>query len=286
VRHVAIPEFDFVFVDETQDLNPSQLALVRKAAVGGRLVAVGDRHQSIYGFRGADPEAIPRIIRETSANVLPLSVTYRCASRIVAEANRYVPELMAAPGAPDGVVRSTMLDDAENAMMPGDFVLSRTNAPLVALCFRLAKQGRRAAIQGRDIGEGLAAWVRSTNATSIPVLAECVRSWHRAEVARLDALERDTDGVSDRAECLHAFCEGASNVSEVLGRIATVFSGEGGAADRVLLSSTHRAKGLEADRVFMLRDTYLKRETVEEKNLAYVAVTRAKHELVYVFDEK
>jgi superfamily I DNA/RNA helicase len=62
---------------------------------------------------------------------------------------------------------------------------------------------------------------------------------------------------------------------------------------RVEFSSVHKAKGREKDRVFVLRGTFLKsrfnRETgewvapsIEEHNLLYVAITRAKHELIYV----
>ena len=284
VRQIAIPQFDFVLVDELQDLNPAQIAICVEASAEGRFIGVGDRHQAIYGFRGADREAIPRMVRELRADVLPLSITYRCARSIVTEANEIVPALEAAPGAPLGTVRHASLETLERDVAPGDFVLSRTNAPLVSLCFRLIKAGRRAAIQGRDIGDGLAAWVRGTKAADVPELLRCVRDWRISEIARLDALERDTDGVTDRAECLIAIAEGAKSVAEVMLRIESIFSGEA-PGGRVLLSSTHRAKGLEAERVWLLHDTYCQRPGAEESNLLYVAITRAKSELIYAVEE-
>ncbi|TDD89375.1 ATP-dependent helicase [Actinomadura rubrisoli] len=51
--------YDVVFVDEYQDTDPAQEALLRHLAGEGRdLVAVGDPDQSIYGFRGADVRGI------------------------------------------------------------------------------------------------------------------------------------------------------------------------------------------------------------------------------------
>ena len=52
-------EFAHVFVDEYQDTDPGQVALLRAIAGDGRnLVAVGDPHQSIYAFRGAEVRGI------------------------------------------------------------------------------------------------------------------------------------------------------------------------------------------------------------------------------------
>ena len=51
--------YSHVFVDEYQDTDPGQVALLQAlAGDGGNLVVVGDPHQSIYGFRGADVRGI------------------------------------------------------------------------------------------------------------------------------------------------------------------------------------------------------------------------------------
>lgn len=79
--------FDLVFIDEAQDTNTVQRAVLKKLlGEKGRLIAVGDPYQSIYGFRGADSDAVPRLVEEFSLQTLPLSVTYRCGKRIVEEA--------------------------------------------------------------------------------------------------------------------------------------------------------------------------------------------------------
>src|SRR5262249_47785764 len=84
VLRLSVWTYDRVFVDETQDLNAAQLELALRACrAKGRILAIGDDKQAIYRFRGADSNAVERIIRRLSAKVLPLSVTYRCAQRIV-----------------------------------------------------------------------------------------------------------------------------------------------------------------------------------------------------------
>jgi superfamily I DNA/RNA helicase/RecB family exonuclease len=52
-------QFTHVFVDEYQDTDPGQVDLLRALAGDGRnLTVVGDPHQSIYGFRGAEVRGI------------------------------------------------------------------------------------------------------------------------------------------------------------------------------------------------------------------------------------
>ena len=303
---------DWIFVDETQDLNPAQLEMIQRiAGDNGRIVAVGDRHQSIYGFRGADRGAIPRMIAELAADVLPLSVSYRCPAAVVREAQALVPELQAAPGAKDGIVRSAAAEELQRQAGPGDFVISRTNAPLVQLCFQWLAAGKRATIRGRDLAGGLATWVRNTKAQDIPTLQRCLREWEAKECARLEAADRPADHVLDKSACLEALMQGAGSPADVVGRIDQLFDGP--EHDRVVLTSTHRAKGLEADRCWLLRDTYMQTRShyrsrasgkrlarsaritdwdavervdqapdQEEKNLFYVAITRSKNELIYV----
>lgn len=55
-----------------------------------RLVAVGDPHQAIYGFRGANADSMSRISSRFSCKTYPLSVSYRCSKAVVKEAQRYL----------------------------------------------------------------------------------------------------------------------------------------------------------------------------------------------------
>jgi DNA helicase-2/ATP-dependent DNA helicase PcrA len=290
INKLRVWQFDRVVVDETQDLNAAQIALVLAACKpGGRILAVGDDRQGIYCFRGADSKALDNVIAGLKAKVLPLSITYRCARSIVAVANTVVPDLEAAPGAIDGVVREAREADLLRDAGPGDFVLSRTNAPLVPVCLALLSAGKRAMIQGKDIGAQLAIFVKKSKCKTIEALRDYVEAWRDREVARM--LEKDesadTTLIEDKAATILALAEHCDSVEALLAEFESLFS-NADPASKVVLSTTHKAKGLERDRVWALADTYMRQgrkgqpPSKEEENLWYVAVTRAKRELVLV----
>jgi hypothetical protein len=103
--NLPIERKDWVLVDEAQDVNPIRLALIeRTLKPGGRLIAVGDPSQSIYAFTGALTDSIERIKTQYQAVELPLSVSYRCPTAVIAKAQTLVPQIEAAPGAIDGEV--------------------------------------------------------------------------------------------------------------------------------------------------------------------------------------
>jgi DNA helicase-2/ATP-dependent DNA helicase PcrA len=281
-------QFDRVFVDETQDLNAAQIELMLMAcAEGGRICVVGDDRQAIYGFRGADSSAIPNLIRRLDAKTLPLSVTYRCARKIVDIATQIVPDFEAAPNAKDGeVIETSELDIAEKAR-PGDFVLSRTNAPLVKHCLALLARGTAAAIQGRDVSVQLLKVVKKSKAKTIPDLAGWLREWRVRECERLLRKDPDVDTtrITDVANCIDVLCEGETSIASVTAKIQALFS-DTDETRRVTLSTTHKAKGLERERAWVLADTYRPTRSTEEANLWYVAVTRAKNTLFLVRGEE
>jgi len=275
-------QFDRVFVDETQDLNAAQIELVLRAVkADGRILAVGDPRQAIYRFRGADERAFENVKERLVATELPLSICYRCSKAVIREAQTIVPSIEAAPNADEGEVQHRDYKQMKKSAEPGDFILSRTNAPLISLCMKFLAEGRRAAIAGRDIGAQLAAFVKKSKAATVAALRDYVEAWAEKECSRLAAKRRDTQAVEDRAACILAISEDTQSVADVARRIESLFNDSADGA-RITLSSTHKAKGLERDRVWLLRDTYMRRPDIEEKNLYYVACTRSRSCLVLV----
>jgi len=282
VLDLSQKQFDRVFVDETQDLNPCQIELTMRAVKShGRIIAVGDPRQAIYRFRGADSQAVENVVKRLDAKILPLSVCYRCCRSVIEEAKRIVPEIEWAPGAEEGKVEDATMKEMVKGVRPGDFVLSRINAPLISLCMRFLKEGRPATIQGRDIGASLAAFVKKSAARDVEALRDYVEQWRDVECARLSKKRVDTQATEDRAECILALSDGATSVADVISRIENLFA-DTDDSKRIVLSSTHKAKGMERDTVWMLVGTYGRRPGIEEQNLIYVAQTRARKALYLV----
>jgi len=284
-------QYDLVVVDECQDMNAAQIELAtRSVRKSGRIIVVGDDRQAIYGFRGADSGSLDRLKAKMKAEELPLTVTYRCPKAVVAEAATLVPDYCAAETAPAGEVGALAMAKLPETVQPGDFVLSRKNAPLVRVCLSILRAGTRAKVEGRDVGKGLVALVKKLKPKTIPQFIERLEAWEEREKARAAKLkpataERKTAEVEDQAETLRHLSEGLAEVQELEARIEHLFADDAaGVRGQVVCSSVHRSKGLEAPRVFVLRSTLADPATAgrEEQNIRYVAITRAQERLTWV----
>lgn len=302
VHNLTMPKYDLIFVDEAQDLNVVQHELImRMIGPNTRVVAVGDDNQAIFGFRGSDVDSIANLstkLQSTNREVvtLPLTVTRRCATKIVEVAQMYVPAIKAMDNAVEGEIRHTDEEKALEIYRPGDMVVCRFNAPLASVAYGLIRRGVKAVIRGRDIGQGLLSLVNKLRAKSVPELHEKLSAWENREIANISGSRRAetlTATIQDRANCIRALSEGANDLSEVRAQIESVFSNfepDGRPKNAVVMSSIHRAKGLEAESVFWLHpdkqckapQAWAKRQ---EMNLKYVCVTRAKKTLTYVAEK-
>jgi superfamily I DNA/RNA helicase len=205
-------------------------------------------------------------------------------------AQQDVPDYRAADGNAEGVVANCSEGQMLAQVEAGDAILSRVNAPLMPLCLALLRKGVPAMIEGRDVGKQLAGIVSKFRARSVPHLFQKLAAWRGRMQARFSKLspaeaEQKLALVEDQADTIKAIAEGAASVQEVLERLESMFKDSEREGPMVVLSSVHKAKGLEWDRVFMLRDTFKRRPGVEEENIHYVAVTRAKRELYLASDK-
>lgn len=288
-------ENDWVLIDEAQDTNPARRALARKMlSLRGRAVFVGDRYQSIYGFSGADSDAIDQIIRDFKCSLLPLTVTYRCPKTVVEEARKFVNHIEAHSSAPEGVVRTMEAADiAKQSLTASDAILCRNTKPLVTMAYELIRKGVACHVEGKDIGVGMITLVNRFSATSVNVLIAKLDAFGEREAQKLIAKGRETqaEALLDKIETVKVIAEGCQTRAQVVSKIAAMFmDGKDEARPTLTLSTVHRSKGREWARVFVLGfDTLMPSrfarqewQMEQESNLQYVAYTRAMKELVLV----
>ena len=289
--NLLTPDYHLVVVDEAQDMTMAQLTMAQRSC-SGRICVVGDDRQAIYGFRGADSGSLDRLKHELSAVELPLVTTYRCAQSIVRKAQGLVPDIQAGSGNPEGIVDVLSLPEALQQVSGGQFILSRINAPLVSITLSLIRQKKRARMAGRDIGAGIRALLnkltKGNTYQPIDTMLEALQVWESKTVTRLanyGQLEL-VDRCHDQADTIRALAEDTDEQT-VAGLISTLdwlFEDEHDTTT-IVCSSVHKAKGLEADRVYVLMESLYRRGvTDEERNIHYVATTRAKSHLTEVYE--
>jgi DNA helicase-2/ATP-dependent DNA helicase PcrA len=326
---VAAPIFDVIAVDEAQDLNKVRTELVKRSIKpDGALIFVGDRRQAIQGFAFADTESVDNIIRDTRAVEMPLTCCWRCARNIIRLAQEINAEIEARPNADDGLIEQVSEAAYIGMLQPGyyhptdksqcreaDMVVCRIKADLVKGCLAAIRAGKYAIVRGRDIGRNVIALLEDVlklfpfAAYDMARLDEALHEYHLQHVAALakkkDA-EEEIEAFTDLVDTLEALIDGYKmtmparmSMSDLTAFIESKFEGDDDDEDSqregprpVVFSTIHKAKGLETDRVFILRGDLMPHpaaiksgkawQVEQEFNVLYVAVTRAKHELYFV----
>lgn len=288
-------KYDVLFVDEAQDVNAIQLVMIeRSLATDGRLIAVGDPDQAIYGFRGAGTESISIIRRRFNAKILPLHVSYRCPVEVVKKARNYVSHILHRDDAPAGKVTYLGLNWSSDDFRPTDVILCRNNAPLISMAFRLIRQGIGVKVLGRDIGRGLVSLVNKLKPLNTNDLRNKLLDYLTKETKKLAGKSDQIARLEDRVQTLFVFVNALpplTPVETLTSQIAKLFATDDTGDKQLLtLSTVHKAKGGEWPRVFILNADLMPAPWVQpdtwqyeqEVHLQYVAVTRAQEELIYI----
>lgn len=260
---------------------------------------------SIFGFAGANSNAMDLIQQTFNSTTLPLSVTYRCPKRIVALAQRWVPGYEAAEENAEGVIeridhpRFWKRFTTSHAVEGGEHqaILCRNTRPLVGIARRLRKE------------YGIPCMVEGNSARALVSLA--VKWGEELELTKFLFMLSEHEvkekakfvkkGQEEKAEALHERCsilrdlakdDMKGTVRHLVSRIELLFGlrNEEPDSSTLRLCTIHRAKGREWDRVWLIgRNTYqpsfyakTPEQLQQERNLEYVAVTRVRRELVEV----
>ena len=294
----SVKQYDWVLIDEAQDTNASRRALaLLMLKRGGRLVAVGDPHQAIYGFTGADSDALDLIATAVSAIQIPLTVSYRCPQAVTELARTWVDHIQSTPTAPQGeVIKLQHADDLFKEAKVGDAVLCRFNVPIIGLAYRFIAEGVPAKIEGRDIGKNLQALARRWRVKSPQVFLEKLGTFQDKECSKLRIRQKESLAVAveDKVRCLQVLVQralkldpGCSDVVTAVCSMIDELFGDNVGPNVVLFSTIHKSKGREWTRVFWLQTEAPKWvrkdwERQTELNLNYVACTRSMDQLFLV----
>lgn len=291
-------QYDVVMVDEAQDTNPARRALVRAILKkGGRVIAVGDRHQAIYGFTSADNNSLDLIAQDFGCKYMPLTVTYRCPRNVVTFASQWVSHIRPAGTAPEGSVSATKIEDfmKRNDLNGSSAVLCRVTAPLVELAFKLIRNRIACKIEGRDIGMGLKKLAQRWKIKDTAKLLEKLEEYETREKTKALAKKNEVRAqqIEDQVATLRIIIEtvnseGKHTVQDVIASIDSMFTDDVSKTKLLTLSTIHKSKGREWKNVFW----YDRAKTCPSKwarqqwqkdqeiNLMYVAATRAMENLI------
>ena len=315
--NLPFPQYDFVFIDEAQDTNNTRREVARRmlkvinepcrptcgntdtvTTTTGRLIAVGDRHQAIYGFTGADNDALDLIKQSFQCQELPLSVCFRCDKAIINHARKLVSHIKAHDSAADGAVTTLNEETFEKQLFEKQLpdlntsvILCRKNAPLISLAFRLLNAQIPCRIEGKDIGQELIRLCKKLKATDKQSLDKALRKHLDEQAQKLPPYKYDV--LCDKISAITTVLQLPSvrSVNELYSSIEMLFSDyDPTLPSKLTLSSVHKSKGLEWPTVYLLgRNAYMPSKFAtqpwmeeQETNLIYVAITRAMHNLIEV----
>ncbi len=297
--------YNWIFNDEAQDYSVAYVKLFTKCFKRGtRFISVCDDFQAINFFAGASETALNTMIEFPNTKVFTLPISYRCDKNIIKAANNLVPDIQARTDAGDGIViENSHLSDIH----PNDMVLCRNNAPLFKLYIRLINKNIPCYIKGKEndkkklidiierysVGEELG---KNLNVDGLfPRMYDSMINERNQLVDRgvdpIDAINTEVvQSIYDTIVSLDTIAQKCNTKSQLIDRINKIFSAS---ETGVCLSTIHKAKGLEADNVHIICRSLMPSKSAkndyeikQETNLIYVAITRAKHKLLYVSEEE
>lgn len=295
---------DFIFIDECQDQSLMSIELFLKCFKRGtRFIAVGDEDQCINTFSGASEEAFQYMKDYPKTTQFDLPICYRCPRSVVELARNLVPEIKYREGSPEGVIQDNCWTKMLNS---GDMVISRSKAPLLQVYVKLLRRGVKCHIKGKDFGVNLKKILEEIDCeelnTNLKADGVFVRLFDnlfemRNKIMAKNGLDYQdatlTSYVTERYDMINALRILAENYvtkSELIEHIDEIFDEN---REGVILSTIHKAKGLEADNVYILCNSSMPSklakkdwEKVAEQNLIYVAYTRAKKKLGFISEQE
>lgn len=296
--------FDWVFFDESQDASLCTVQLFLKCIKKeGRFVCLGDENQSINMFAGSSEDAFHFLKNYPNTQTFDLPISYRCSKRVISMAHNIVSKIFPRTDAPDGII---VVNAHVRDIKEGDMVLCRSKAPLLKLYAKLLRKKVNCYVKGQDIGTGFIAMLEkikgedlNSDLSNDGVFAQLYDKLfsERNKLMKTRGLDYDDATLSsyimdkyDTINTLLVLSEKLKTKSQLIEHIRNIFKED---SEGVCLSTVHKAKGLEAENVYILCHSSMPSklashdwEKLQERNLLYVAYTRAKNKLAFVSEKE
>ena len=286
----------FIAIDEAQDTDELQIQFLKllHRPANNFLVAVGDRHQAVYYFRGCLSNGLDTIAREFNCKSLPLPINYRCGKNHIELVRDIFPHIKieAHNNAPAGeirCIRSNKILDIVSDRSLTYFGVSRKNAPLLSTAIRFLKAGIPAKIKDRSLADKVLRTVEqvvgSKKKYNPDNFLELLGEWQTKQLGRYKSEDKHQE-INDLVACLAALFEAFSldTFTDWQNQIAEIFDESKTNEKPIDLYTIHSGKGGEGEISFLINPddmpiTYRSQtdeERAQEDNLIYVALTRCK----------
>ena len=327
-----VPYYNFytnIYADECQDLSTIQINLLKFITrKNGRYVWIGDSNQSIYNFCGANAYAMKQIHNLYSPlKEFDLPICYRCPSSHLKQVNRLfnIP-ILPRDDAPKGKIYHIEKEDISSKIHEGDMIISRKNKWLGSVIVDLAKAGKPIQIEDKEMVASIKKIVEKNKNSTAKGLRKDLKeevtkySQERAkknsqllEAVQENNVEEVVTAIDDNKKIdnynfilgilkeylkknpnatkdnFAAYISNLLNTGDNKTSKSTVLTPK---TKPIRICSVHKAKGLEAENVFVLNEGRVcfdfrnsKEQNQQEKNLSYISYTRAKNNL-YLVSEK
>jgi len=321
IENLKGKSYDVIIVDESQDLSLIQRKLIENIGKEtSRYTFVGDKNQAINGFAGSNVTSIDEIVKEFDCKVLPLSICYRCPKTHIELAQKLVPSIEFYDKNKDGeIIRFFEYDLLHNINKEeNNLIICRTNAPLVNICLTLIKANIKSYIKGGNLEKSIKKEIKDSKITIIDELEYYFLNRIEENEKKIEEVDVNLDnsimGIDDSQtvdwEKRQAYLKKRNlfriidisyaiinllkredvNDLEDLNKLISLLFQE--SKDSVCCCSIHKSKGLESDNVYILYPHLLPHPILtgsldwqkqQERNVEYVAKTRAKDKLYFIY---
>lgn len=291
--NLEFKKFDVVFFDEAQDMGEChKRILLNSLKENGRFVVVFDKRQNIFGFASADVRVLEALLEEKSAKIFPLSFSFRCSKEVVKHCGGVYDGFQAFPTNQEGTVRNGSVKDIG---LDGDAVLCRNTKPLFDVYVDLISRDIACYVKGREFGEELTKMLKKYKGGSIfdtannldNVLYEVEQNLIGYGVSKPKRNKKYIEEY-EKVVILKKLLQLSGTVAETSRKVLKIFTNS---SKGIPLMTIHKSKGLEFNRVFIMRDDLLpsryaesKDDMIQERNLDWVKRSRAKKDLIYITD--